>query len=70
MAMPECLIEIADECRLVQAGLSTKAYNALRRGGYRTVGAVRAADDADLLDIRSLGLGLLAEIREKLGRAS
>lgn len=47
--------------------MSVWTSNRLRSSGYRTVGEVRAASDADLLDIRNFGHKCLAEVRQKLG---
>lgn len=46
-------------------GLSVRAYNCLKRAGLRTVSEVLSLSDGDLLAIRNLGSGSLAEIRRK-----
>ncbi len=48
--------------------LSTRAYNALRRGGIHTLRRLADSTDRDLLDIRSMGPGTLAEIETALAR--
>ena len=55
-----------DDTPLDALGLSTRAYNCLRRAGLRTVAEVAALSDEQLLGIRNLGVLTLAEIREKL----
>ena len=48
-------------------GLTVRANNCLRRGGQvRTVGQLQAAPDWQLLSIRNLGVGSLADIKRKL----
>lgn len=46
--------------------LSTRAYNRLRRAGIDSVSQLAALSDEDLLAIRQLGVGSLAEIKRKL----
>ncbi len=55
-----------DDTPLDALGLSTRAYNCLRRAGLRAVAEVAALADEQLLGIRNLGVLTLAEIREKL----
>lgn len=44
--------------------LSVRSYNALMRGGYKTVGQViTAINDGNLAKIRNLGVKSIAEIR-------
>ena len=46
--------------------LSTRAYNSLRRAGFRSIADIALLTDEQLLNIRNLGTKTLAEIRRKL----
>ena len=52
-----------DETPIEDLDLRTRALNALRRAGVRTVGGLRRKSDAELLRLRGFGLGALAEVR-------
>jgi RNA polymerase sigma factor (sigma-70 family) len=47
-------------------GLSVRAYNCLRRAGIHTVGQLLAVTDEELPAIWQLGVGSLADIKQKL----
>ena len=51
---------------LSDLGLSVRAYNLLRRSGYRTVSQLRSATMDDLSSIRGLGVGIAAQIFQAL----
>ena len=53
----------SDETPIEDLDLWTRALNALRRGGVRTVGGLRRKTDADLLRLRGFGTGALAAVR-------
>lgn len=50
------------------AGLYQKAAGVAGRAGYRTVEAVRAASDTELLRARCMGPALLGYLRELVGQ--
>src|SRR3954454_16772601 len=52
-----------DETPIEDLNLWTRALNALRREGVRTVGGLRRKTDADLLRLRGFGPGALAAVR-------
>ena len=52
-----------DETSIEDLDLRTRALNALRRAGVRTVGGLRRKSDADLLRLRGFGAGALAAVR-------
>lgn len=52
-----------DETPIEDLDLRTRALNALRRAGVRTVGGLRRKTDADLLRLRGFGVGALAAVR-------
>ena len=52
-----------DETPIEDLDLWTRALNALRRAGVRTVGGLRRKTDADLLRLRGFGPGALAAVR-------
>lgn len=56
----------SDGIHLDDLGLSTRSYNALRRGGISTLGELVKHTDADLLDLRWFGIGSLAEVSNML----
>ncbi|WP_099024667.1 DNA-directed RNA polymerase subunit alpha C-terminal domain-containing protein [Mycolicibacterium palauense] len=45
------------------AQFTPRTAYALIRGGYRNLGDVRAASDAELLELRNFGILSLAEVR-------
>lgn len=49
-------------------GLTTLAFNGLMREGIRTLGALAARSDEDLLDIRNFGVGCLGNVRTVLSQ--
>jgi len=51
---------------LEEADLSVRAFNSLKRAGFDTIGDVTQKNDKELLGIRNLGVGTLAEIKRKL----
>src|SRR3954452_18753498 len=53
----------SDETPIEDLDLWTRALNALRREGVRTVGGLRRKNDADLLRLRGFGPGALAAVR-------
>lgn len=53
-----------DDLSVVCLGLSTRACNALLRGGYKTVGDLRKARVSDLLKVRNIGEIVIKEIKE------
>jgi DNA-directed RNA polymerase alpha subunit len=53
----------SDETPIEDLDLWTRALNALRREGVRTVGGLRRKTDADLLRLRGFGPGALAAVR-------
>jgi DNA-directed RNA polymerase alpha subunit len=53
----------SDETPIEDLGLWTRALNALRRAGVRTVGGLGRKTDADLLRLRGFGPGALAAVR-------
>src|SRR3954468_15382003 len=53
----------SDETPIEDLDLWTRALNALRRAGVRTVGGLRRKTDADLLRLRGFGPGALAVVR-------
>ena len=59
--------ELPDDTPLERVHLSTRIRNALKFGGFRTVGEVRTASDAELLSFQDLGHGSVNHIRETLG---
>ena len=59
--------ELPDDTPLERIHLSTRIRNALKFGGFRTVGEVRTASDAELLSFQDLGQGSVNHIRETLG---
>jgi DNA-directed RNA polymerase alpha subunit len=52
-----------DETPIEDLDFRTRALNALRRAGVRTVGGLRRKSDADLLRLRGFGVGALAAVR-------
>lgn len=46
--------------------LSTRSYNALRRGGIKTVQELEKKSERDLLNLREFGVKSLAEVQEAL----
>lgn len=60
--LPEGLQEIS----IGGLGLSTWTHNALVRREIRTVKQLQAMSDEDLLEVRQIGVGRLAEIKTKL----
>lgn len=59
-------METQQETAIVVLDLSVRAYNCLQRSGITTVEQVAVLSDDELLDIRSVGVKVLSEIREKL----
>ena len=53
----------SDETPIEDLDLWTRALNALRRAGVRTVGGLGRKTDADLLRLRGFGPGALAAVR-------
>jgi DNA-directed RNA polymerase alpha subunit len=53
----------SDETPIEDLDLWTRALNALRRAGVRTVGGLRRKTDADLLRLRGFGPGALTAVR-------
>src|SRR6476646_5168531 len=53
----------SDETPIEDLDRWTRALNALRRGGVRTVGRLGRKTDADLLRLRGFGPGALAAVR-------
>lgn len=62
--------ELPDATLLERVILSSRTQNALREGGFKTVGEVREATDETLLSLQDLGKGSVSELRAKLGLAS
>ena len=54
---------LPDETPIEDLDLRTRALDALRRAGVRTVGGLRRKTDADLLRLRGFGPGALAAVR-------
>ncbi len=52
-----------DETPIEDLDLWTRALNALRRAGVRTVGGLKRKSDAELLRLRGFGVGALAAVR-------
>ena len=63
--LPSHIAAIKDE-PIGSLNLTVRAHNCLKRAGRHTVGKLLSASDEDLLAIRQLGFGALAEIREKV----
>jgi len=59
--------ELHDDTPLEHVRLSTRIRNALKFGGLKTVGEVRAASDAALLSFQDLGKDSVRHLRETLG---
>ena len=59
--------ELPDDTPLEHVQLSARIRNALNFGGFKTVGEVRTASDAELLSLQDLGQGSVNHIRETLG---
>lgn len=53
-----------DTTFITEEMVGTRAYRALASGGYRTVGDIRSATDAELLALRNFGDGALAAVRQ------
>ncbi len=61
--------ELPDDTPLKHVRLSTRIRRGLEFGGLKTVGEVRSASDALLLNFQDLGKGSLRHLRETLGTA-
>ena len=59
--------ELPDDTPLEHVRFSTRIRNALGVGGFKTVGEVRSAPDAELLSFQDLGEGSVRHLRETLG---
>jgi DNA-directed RNA polymerase alpha subunit len=46
--------------------IATRTSNALYRNGFHSVGSLTSKTEADLLDLRSFGVGCLGEVRRVL----
>ena len=60
------LAGIGDGSDIACLPITSRMIIALRDRGYRTVGDLRSASDADLLRTRGVGRGRLAQIRRHL----
>lgn len=56
----------SDRVHLDELNLTTRTYNALRRGGIESLGDLVKHTDADLLDLRGFGTGCLDEVSDAL----
>ncbi len=52
-----------------EGNIGSQVYNALMRGGYTTVGKVRATPDGRLMELRAVGVRAVEVIRETCGGA-
>ena len=63
-------LELPDDTPIENVRLSTRVRNALTAAGVKTVGEIREASDAMLLNLQDLGKGSVAHLRETLGLPS
>jgi DNA-directed RNA polymerase alpha subunit len=59
--------ELPDNTPIDNVRFSTRIRNAVTAAGWKTVGDIREASDATLLDLQDLGKGSVAHLRETLG---
>ena len=62
--------ELPDDTPIENVRFSTRIRNALITAGLKTVGEIREASDAMLLNLQDLGKGSVADLRETLGLPS
>ena len=62
--------ELPDDMPVVSLELPRKVRQALTAAGFRTVGRIREAPDAEILRIQDLGESSLALLRKTLGLPS
>src|SRR5216684_8874033 len=62
--------ELPDDTPIENVRFSTRVRNALTTAGLKTVGEIREASDAMLLNLQDLGKGSVAHLRETLGLPS
>lgn len=62
--------ELPDDTLLANVRLPSRAQNALKAAGFKTVGEVRDATDKTLLSLQDLGKKSVSELRDTLGLPS
>ena len=62
--------ELPDDTPIENVRFSTRVRNVLITAGLKTVGEIREASDAMLLNLQDLGKGSVAHLRETLGLPS
>jgi len=62
--------ELPDDTPIENVRFSTRIRNAVTAAGWKTVGEIREASDATLLDLPDLGPGSVTSLRETLGLPS
>jgi DNA-directed RNA polymerase alpha subunit len=62
--------ELPDETLLAEVRLPSRAQNALKAAGFKTVGDVREATDKTLLSLQDLGKKSVSDLRDTLGLPS
>ena len=62
--------ELPDDTPIEKVRFSTRVRKAVTAAGWKTVGEIREASDADLLSLQDLGKGSVSYLRETLGLPS
>ena len=62
--------ELPDDTPIEKVRFSTRVRKAVSAAGWKTVGEIREASDADLLSLQDLGKGSVSYLRETLGLPS
>lgn len=59
-------VDVRENRRIEELGLDNRTYNCLKRGGINTVADLCSKTEAELMNIRYLGVGVFRKLKKKM----